>query len=85
MTRSKVKRIRKETIDMKIYVGTLDRFGYVLRVIATSKAEAKRLLVAEYKNAYEEINHCRPSKETFRIAKDEIFVDEVEIGKVEWV
>lgn len=70
---------------MKIYVGTLDRFGYVLRVIATSKAEAKRLLVAEYKEAYEEINHCRPSKETFRIAKDEIFVDEVEIGKVEWV
>ena len=70
---------------MKIYVGTLDRFGYVLRVIATSKAEAKRLLIAEYKNAYEEINHCRPSKETFKIAKDEIFVDEVEIGKVEWV
>ena len=70
---------------MKIYVGTLDRFGYVLRVIATSKAEAKKLLVAEYKEAYEEINHCRPSKETFRIAKDEIFVDEVEIGKVEWV
>ena len=70
---------------MKIYVGTLDRFGYVLRVIATSKAEAKRLLIAEYKNAYEEINHCRPSKETFKIAKDEIFVDEVEIGQVEWV
>ena len=70
---------------MKIYVGTLDRFGYVLRVVATTKAEAKKLLIAEYKNAYEEINHCRPPKETLKIAKDEIFVDEVEIGKVEWV
>lgn len=69
---------------MKIYVGTLDRFGYDLRVVTTTKAEAKKLLIAEYKNAYEEINHCKPSKETFRIAKEEIFVDEVEIGKVEW-
>ena len=71
--------------DTKIFVGTLDRFGYVLRVVATTRAEAKKLLIAEYKNAYEEINHCKPSKETFRIAKDEIFIDEVTLGKVEWV
>lgn len=71
--------------DNKIFIGTLDRFGYELRVVTNSEEEARKLLMKEYKNAYEEINHCKPSKETFRIAKDEIFVDEVTLGKVEWV
>ena len=71
--------------DTKIFIGTLDRFGYELRVVTNSEAEARKLLMREYKRAYEEINHCRLTKEAINTAEDELFIEEVTFGKVEWV
>lgn len=71
--------------DNKIFVGTLERFGYELRVVTNSEAEARKLLMKEYKKAYEEINHCKLTKEAISTAEDELFIEEVTLGKVEWV
>lgn len=71
--------------DNKIFIGTLDRFGYELRVVTNSEEEARKLLMKEYKKTFETINHYRPTKEYINTAEDELFIEEVTLGKVEWV
>lgn len=66
-------------------IGTLDRFGYELRVLSETQSQAEKMLMKEYRKTYLEWNHCRPSKEEVECAKEEIFCDEVELDEVHWV
>jgi hypothetical protein len=66
-------------------IATLDRFGYELRVLSDSKKMAEKCLIEEYKKGYYNYNHCKPDKEELDCAKDEIFIDEIELNEVHWV
>lgn len=77
----------------KVYVGTLERFGYNLLVVETTKEKAIAALRAEYIKAYKECNNgIHPSREhSYRedqsdldIALEDIYAREAEFGKVEW-
>lgn len=77
--------------DKKLYLATLDRFGYDLTVIETSETKAVSALMKEYKRAYEEINGTDPTKDRYDDfytyygqAKECIEIEELEVGKVEW-
>ena len=80
---------------MIIYEGTLDRFGYDLKVICNTEKECIDKLLKEYVRAYKqrnggenprkEIAYDRHSDKTYyEEAKEDIIISEYEIGKVEW-
>lgn len=48
-----------------VWIATLYRFGYDLEVVAKTEAEAVSAIMANYEEAYEEINGVSP-KEDFR-------------------
>lgn len=81
----------------KIYMATLDRFGYDLTVIAKTKKEAEDALMEEYINAYKVRNGSDPREDMYEdmyeyggdrsyyeVAKGDIGIYDFELGKVEW-
>ena len=80
---------------MKMYLGTLDRFGYSLECLCKTEKECEEKLLAEYEDAFrkrndgddprEEIAYDRHSELTYYDeAKEDIVIRDYEIGKVEW-
>lgn len=70
----------------KVYYATLDRFGYDMEVIETSKQKAIDAIMHEYAKAYVQRN-CGVGEfyEEDRLnAKADIEIQEMEIGRVEW-
>lgn len=70
--------------NTKIFVGELDRFGYVLRYFGNSEEEVRKALMKCYIKAFKDINGVSPDKEEKKCADDEMFIEEVKLGKVEW-
>ena len=81
----------------KIYVGTLDRFGYVLMSVGFTEKEARDALEKEYVKTYKIRNNgSNPKKDIFcyhtdgsastyyECAMEELYINEMEVGKVEW-
>lgn len=80
---------------MIIYEGTLDRFGYELKVLCKTEEECINKLLKEYVTAFKrendgvdprkEIAYDRHSDLTYyEEAKEDIIISEYEIGKVDW-
>ena len=76
----------------KVYLATLDRFGYTLQVVARSEEEAKTQLMAEYLKTYLKWNGGSDPREEpnrwggtdYTNAEEDIEVTEMTFGKVEW-
>lgn len=81
----------------KIYVGRLERFGYELISVGFTEKEARDSLEKEYVSAFKKRNNgVHPKKEIcsyysdgtkasyYEVAMEEIYVCEMEVGKVEW-
>ncbi len=78
----------------KIYIGTLDRFGYELTVVCNTEPECKDELLKEYVKAYKKRNGGNPRKEIaydrhsensyYIEAEEDIVIREYTIGKVVW-
>ena len=69
----------------KIYVGELERFGYTLRYFGHSEAEVRKALMNAYVKGYNYCNGVNPDKAEKKTADDEMFIEEITFGKVEWV
>lgn len=79
----------------KIYMATLDRFGYELTVIAKTEKEAIDALMEEYVRAYKVRNGYDPREDIayeyggdrsyYEVAKGDIGIYDFELGKVEWI
>lgn len=79
---------------MKMYLGTLYRFGYDLTAIDVSESKVKSAIMREYKRAFIEQNGYDPTKRHiyfddreptwYGAAKNDIEIIELEVGKVEW-
>lgn len=74
------------------FISQLERFDYTLTAVGRTKKEAEQSLLAEYFRVYKDINGTEPDKdwvtdtETYwSLAKEEIFTEEVEFGKVMWL
>lgn len=75
-----------------VFISQLERFDYTLTTIGRTKKEAEESLLTEYFRVYKDINGTEPDKdwvtdtETYwSLAKEEIFTEEVEFGKVMWL
>lgn len=79
----------------KIYLVTLDRFGYVLTAADTVKKKAIATVMTEYETAYEKINGVNPKndesdrswsegKTAYEVALEDIVIEDLECGKCEW-
>lgn len=72
----------------KVYLAQLERFGYTLTAIGRTEEEARDAIIKDYKRIYKEWNNVDPGKDFtsdnrsyLQIAEDELFVEEVELGK----
>ena len=79
----------------KVYIGTLDRFGYDITVVCKTEQECKDKILEEYVKAYksrnndsdpcEDIAYGRHSENTYYAeAEEDIEIREYTLGKVEW-
>lgn len=80
----------------KVYIGTLERFGYELTVICKTEQECKDLLLKKYEETYKNRNeNCDPrediaydrgyeDKTYYELAEEDIYITEMELNKVEW-
>ena len=79
---------------MKLYEGTLGRFGYDLTVVCKTERECEHELLKEYVKAYKRENGTSPSEDIaydrgsdltyYELAKEDICIRDFELGKVEW-
>ena len=67
-----------------MFIGTLERFGYLLRVVSETKKEAEDCLIKEYIEAYITRNNCKPTKAELESARNDIGISKVELNEVEW-
>lgn len=79
----------------KVYLTELERFGYTLKAIGRTKKEAEDAVIAEYIRTFKNINGTDPAEEDtdryfgddrscLDVARDELYTEEVEFGKVLW-
>jgi hypothetical protein len=68
-----------------IYIGTLDRFGYELRVASHSEEETRKALLKDYRRAYKNRNGFYPDKETISTVNDDMNIDEFKLNEVHWI
>ena len=78
----------RQTLPTKVYVATLDRFGYEMRTVATTEKQARENIVKAYITAYKNTNGIDPrqstyGKEDYKTAKEEIYVDEYNLAENE--
>ena len=81
---------------MTMFLGSLDRFGYELRVLCKTEQECRDALLEAYVVAYqndnggedprEEIAYDRgyEDKTYYEVAEDDISIQEIELDKVYW-
>ena len=79
---------------MKVYIAELERFGYTLTCVGRSEEECRKAIMKEYTRAYKARNDgLAPGKcnsrsysdmSDYATAKEEVYVYEMTIGKVEW-
>ena len=77
----------------KIYLGQLERFGYMMTAIGTTRKEVEKTLLEEYMRSYEKINGADPREEKaygddqtyYDVAKDELYITEMTAGTVYWM
>lgn len=77
-----------------VYMATLDRFGYDLIVIDTTEEKAIEAIKAEYIRAFMDMNGIHPDDEEcdwgsdgrtwLEMAMEDISVEKMTLGKVEW-
>lgn len=79
-----------------MYMATLDRFGYDLTVIETTKEKARAALIEEYIRAFKQRNGIHPAEEEsdrwgtedhmtwLEVAEEDIITERFTIGEVEW-
>lgn len=74
-----------------VWIGELDRFGYVLKTVGRTKDEVKEALSKEYIKTYKDINDSDPRKDSYYgdttyydSAMEDINMWEATFGKVEW-
>ena len=76
----------------KVYIATVDRFGYDLTVVGRTEKEAKDALIEEYIKVYQKRNgtspdedlHMRSCGSYLDYMEEDIEINEYEFGKVEW-
>ena len=75
-----------------VWVGELDRFGYVLKTVGRTEEEAREALSNEYIKTYKDINGTDPKEDYVDFVKtsyydsamEDINIWEATFGKVEW-
>ena len=77
-----------------VWIAQLERFDYQLVAIGRTEEEARNAILKAYQKAFQERNGTDPAKTVateygtsrtfYEIAKEEIFVEETEYGKVLW-
>ena len=74
-----------------VFVAELFRFDDYLIAVGRTKKEAENAVLTEYYASYKDINGTTPDVDWvdddqtyWSLAKDEIFTEEVEFGKVMW-
>lgn len=86
----------KTKTSERLFLGTLDRFGYELTVIAHTEEECKKALMKEYLRVFKRDNpNLNPKKDLwderysdmtfYEAAMNDIGFVEMEVGKVEWL
>lgn len=85
-------RVMKMQGKPTVFVSQLERFGYTLEAIGRTQKEAESALLSEYYRVYKEENGIAPDEDWlddertyWSLAKEEIFTEEVELGKVRWL
>lgn len=68
----------------ELYIGELERFGYVLRVVCKTREQCEYALITEYLHAYRKRNRHNPSEEELEAVDDDMYVSALELGKVDW-
>lgn len=75
----------------KVYLATVDRFGYDLTVVGKTAWEAKSALLEEYRKQYIKINGSDPSEDEYRGKTfqdrflEDMNITEMELLKVVWL
>lgn len=77
-----------------VWIGELDRFGYVLKVVGRTEKEVMDALSKEYIRTYKDINGCDPRKDLtyyyddtstyYDSAMSDVSVLEMTFGQVLW-
>lgn len=79
---------------MKVFIGQLERFGYTLTVVSATEKEAREALLKKYVKAYKARNGVHPKYESdcyssyssyYDCAKEEMYIEEVELNQVLWL
>ena len=83
--------------DDAVYVTELERFGYVLKAVGRTAKEAEDAVIAEYIRTFKDLNNgedpaeevcgddCFSTRSYLEVAKDELYTEKVEFGKVWWL
>lgn len=79
--------------DNYVYIAEVDRFGYTLRCVGRTEEEARKVLEHEYVKTYKKYNGKHPKDDMFPLSDmsyyeaflDDLSVEKVRLGKVEWV
>lgn len=84
-------RVMKMQGKPSVFVSQLERFGYTLTTIGRTKTEAENAVLSDYYSVYKDVNGIAPDEDWiddehtyWSLAKEEIFTEEVEFGKVRW-
>ncbi len=75
-----------------VWIAEIERFGYTLRTVGRTKAEAHDAIMEVYDNTFKELNGTSSSVEiedgcerTYKeVAEDELYVHFCEYGIVNW-
>lgn len=75
-----------------VFISQLERFGYTFEAVGRTAKEAETAVLSKYFELYKDINGNPPDVEWvddrhtyWSLAKEEIFTEEVELGKVRWL
>ena len=75
-----------------VFISQLERFGYTLTAVGRTKREAENAVLSDYYSVYKDVNGIAPDEDWlddehtyWSLAKEEIFTEEVEFGKVRWL
>ena len=71
-------------MENKIYLGTLWEGNYELTVIDTTAAKVRKALLKEFVRSYQSYYGIKPDEEEKQTAEENICVEEMTLGKVEW-
>ena len=78
-----------------VYVTELERFGYTLKAVGRTAKESEDAVIAEYIRTFKDLNNGEDPAEVcydgyfstrsyLEVAKEELYTEKVEFGKVWW-